>query len=81
MHLLIGIVYLVMGPNGVPANQAAAYLLQKLEQLRPLAAGFQKNSDLRHPQYCHNCKARLALEGWKVCCRKITPVPVVLGAG
>lgn len=53
-------------------GEAVTQLLQKLERLRPLAAGFQSNSEMRHPQHCRGCNVRLALEAWKVSCLAAT---------
>lgn len=63
--LLLCLLYIAVGPV-LPGPAITQLLVEKLERLRPLAAGFQKNSDLRQPQYCSACKVRLALEGWQV---------------
>ena len=68
MALLAALVLIAERHPGTRAPQAATQLVQKLEQLRPLAAGFQADSALRLPQYCLNCCVRLALEAWQVSC-------------
>ena len=65
--LLLCFMYIAVGP--MPPGQAITQLLlEKLEDLKLLAAGLRTNSDLRHAQYCSACKVRLVLEAWKVSC-------------